>query len=116
MAIKNHGSSSKKTPQERLEELLADLNIGHIRDSMGYALSGGERRRAALLRALSVHPEILILDEPTASLDDEGAGRVLATIGDALRRWRFACVLITHDMRLAGSAHRVLQFRNGALE
>ena len=79
-------------------------------------LSGGERRRAALLRALSVAPPVLVLDEPTASLDPDTARAVIELVLDATRRGHTACVLITHDVRLARAvAHRVLTLRDGVL-
>lgn len=78
------------------------------------ALSGGERRRAALLRSLTVTPAVLILDEPTASLDARTAVEVMKTIMNLLATARMACVLITHDEGLAATAaHRVLRLERG---
>jgi lipopolysaccharide export system ATP-binding protein len=54
---------------EKLEELISEFHIGHIRDSYGYALSGGERRRVEIARALAGTPKFLLLDEPFAGID-----------------------------------------------
>ncbi|MFO1078739.1 MAG: ATP-binding cassette domain-containing protein [Planctomycetota bacterium] len=80
-------------------------------------LSGGERRRVSLLRALSVHPDVLILDEPTASLDRLAAIAVLEAVYAQQRLRGLALVLVTHDLDLANAvADRVLTVVDGRLE
>jgi lipopolysaccharide export system ATP-binding protein len=83
---------------EKLESLLDDFNVKHIRDSYGYALSGGERRRVEIARALAGEPKFILLDEPFAGIDPIAVGDIQEIIRQL--KARGIGVLITdHNVR-----------------
>lgn len=100
MAILELTERKKKLRQERLENLLEEFGIMHVRKSPAIALSGGERRRVEIARALASQPSYILLDEPFAGIDP----KTVAEIGMLIRHLihRGIGVLITeHDVRSA---------------
>lgn len=69
LAVLEHSQLNKAEQHQKLEALLQEFNISHIRKSLGQSLSGGERRRAEIARALATDPKFILLDEPFAGVD-----------------------------------------------
>ncbi len=69
MAVLEVAEPSRAVRRERLEQLLGEFHIAHLRDAPAMALSGGERRRCEIARSLAAHPSIMLLDEPFAGID-----------------------------------------------
>jgi lipopolysaccharide export system ATP-binding protein len=97
VSLEAQGFSSSRR-HERLNELLAELHIEHIQNSFGYALSGGERRRVEIARALAGSPKFLLLDEPFAGIDPIAVNDIQTIILE-LKRKNIGILITDHNVR-----------------
>ncbi|HHW53662.1 MAG TPA: LPS export ABC transporter ATP-binding protein [Acinetobacter towneri] len=89
---------NKQQRQQRLAELLADFKITHIKDSLGMSVSGGERRRAEIARALAADPKFMLLDEPFAGVDPISVGDIKDIIR-TLKDRNIGVLITDHNVR-----------------
>jgi lipopolysaccharide export system ATP-binding protein len=98
--------------EARLEALLDELHVGHIRDSLGQSLSGGERRRVEIARALAAEPRFVLLDEPFAGVDPLSVTDIQRSI-EHLRARGIGVLITDHNVRetlgICGRAYIVNQ-------
>jgi lipopolysaccharide export system ATP-binding protein len=91
-------SISASEKQDRLERLLDELGILHVRRSKGYALSGGESRRAEIARALALDPAFILLDEPFAGVDPIAVADIQEIIRQLAKR-HIGVLITDHNVR-----------------
>lgn len=96
-----------KTAAKRGLELLEGLNIGHLKDNFPHQVSGGEKQRAAIARALINEPKLIFADEPTASLNPKTAEHIMADLV-ALNKAGQTIIMVTHSVRVASYGTRLL--------
>ncbi len=107
-------SEGDRDAVKRAEELLGELGIAHLAERYPAHLSGGEKQRVAVARAMMNRPEIIFADEPTAALDHANGHAVIALL--SRYRERGAVIVVTHDPEMVSGAERVYRLRDGLLE
>ncbi len=88
---------SKEEQKNRLESLIEEFGLGHVRKSMGIQLSGGERRRTEIARALAVDPKFILLDEPFAGVDPIAVEDIQAIVGK-LKEKNIGVLITDHNV------------------
>jgi len=100
---------------ELKEQLLETLGLKELRNSYPRDLSGGERQRVAIACALYHEPDVILADEPTASLDTEKAFDVVQLLAKEAKEKDKGIIMVTHDERLLKYCDRVVRIRDGEL-
>lgn len=105
----------RREAERRSASLLDQLGLSERLHASPRVLSGGERQRVSLARALVGDPQVLLADEPTASLDTATGREAMQLIATRARAGGQACVVVTHDTRLIDFADRILHIEDGRI-
>ena len=106
--------SGKRYPEmkTRLQPIAARLGIEKLLGKFPYEVSGGQKQRAAIARAIITNPELLLADEPTGALDSRSAGQIL-DLFEAVNQGGQTILMVTHSLQAASRAGRVLFLKDG---
>lgn len=115
IAIARHISGRDHTEDPSFRQVLELLGIAGRLDHKPTALSGGEQQRVAIARAISMHPAILLADEPTGNLDTKNSQAVLDILRDLNERLGQTILMITHNPEAAAYGHRIVHMRDGRI-
>lgn len=105
----------RKDSEKRVDHLLAAFGLSQRKKHYPNQLSGGEKQRVAIARAFMNNPDLILADEPTASLDSKRGREVVEMMKREVKESQKATVMITHDERILDVCDRVLTLRDGKL-
>lgn len=103
----------KEHGKERLSYLSEFLGITHLLKKLPDDMSGGERQRVAIARALINEPKIIMLDEPTGSLDSRTTGEVLSLLSSINEQHKISIIQVTHSLEAARTGTRIIRISDG---
>lgn len=106
---------SRKVQKDRADALLERLGLSHRVDVYPESLSGGERQRVAIARAWMNNPDIILADEPTASLDSKRGRDVVKMLADEVKHYNKGAIMVTHDKRMLDVVDRIVYIEDGKL-
>ncbi len=100
--------------EKRLLPLAQKLSITELLEKYPYEVSGGQKQRAAVCRALITDPDIILADEPTGALDSRASGKLLNLFGEVNREGQ-TILMVTHSIQAASHANRILFIKDGCV-
>ncbi len=110
------GGKSRHEAEAKAAELLDFLNLSHRAAHKPNEMSGGEKQRAAIARALVNNPAVVFADEPSGNLDSHNADELQSLFFSLRERYGQTFVIVTHDMRLAQTCDRMITMKDGKLD
>lgn len=116
LVVDEIGPRTGRKARDRADQLLEELNLTERAGNVPGQLSGGEKQRVAIGRALMNEPELVMFDEPTSSLDTELGDQVVKLIREEMKSRGTAAIIVTHDDRITHYADRVVKIVDGLVD
>lgn len=101
-----------KKKNEKLKQILIDLGLSEKLNSSTLTLSEGEAQRVSIARALANEPKLILADEPTSSLDDENAEKVIQVLKEQSEKIGAALIIVTHDQRVKNHIPKFIEVKS----
>ncbi|MDT0920053.1 ABC transporter ATP-binding protein [Staphylococcus pseudintermedius] len=101
--------------QQDFDALIQQLGLESVMNQLPSEISGGQKQRVAIAKAIYTNPDIILADEPTASLDTENAMSVMEILKNESKRRNKMCMIVTHDERLTAYCDKVFEMKDGVL-
>lgn len=101
--------------QQDFDALIQQLGLESVMNQLPSEISGGQKQRVAIAKAIYTNPDIVLADEPTASLDTENAMSVMEILKNESKRRNKMCMIVTHDERLTAYCDKVFEMKDGVL-
>lgn len=99
--------------KEYYNDLIKTLGLEKKVNSLPSELSGGQQQRVAIARALINKPSIILADEPTGNLDSENSKEIMEMLKYSIRKYNQTAIIITHDLKIAEEADRIINIKDG---
>lgn len=104
---------TERVREKKAKKILDELGIGHRLNHRPMQMSGGERQRVGIARALINNPWVLLVDEPTGDLDRKNADEIMKLLSNLNKKSLRTVLLVTHDLRYLDMADRILEVEDG---
>lgn len=101
--------------KQDFDALIQQLGLESVMNQLPSEISGGQKQRVAIAKAIYTNPDIILADEPTASLDTENAMSVMEILKNESKRRNKMCMIVTHDERLTSYCDKVFEMKDGVL-
>ena len=106
---------SRKESYAKSYDLLEKFNLLHIKNAYPNILSGGEKQRLSILRAIINNPKIILADEPTGSIDEFNKEKIFSFFKDIIKDYNSSILIVTHDNNVSKISNKILNLSRGKI-